>query len=101
MQYYSSNPGADRDKAHPLVRTNPRRIGADNVDQQHALVQDTIVTQVMRQGERDAGACRGEDRSRSRQANWGVCQDPADELVFPLAQSRALLFEEQIPRSPR
>src|ERR1700730_1044014 len=70
-----------------------RRIGADDVDQQHTLVQDPIVAQVMGQGERDAGACRGEDRSRSRQANWRGRQEPDDELLLRLAQSPAPLFE--------
>src|SRR5262249_10954263 len=67
---------------------------------QHALVQNAVVPQVMRQSERNARACRTEDSSRPRQPNGRVVQNPIDEIVLALSHSRALLFEEQIPGSP-
>ena len=54
----------------------------------------------MCQREWDPGACCAEDRSRSGQPDRWVCQDPFDEIALSLTQSGALLFEEQVPRSP-
>src|SRR6516162_11355033 len=59
-----------------------------------------LCPQVMCQREWDPGACCAEARSRSGPPDRWVCQDPFDEIALSLTQSGAVLFEEQVPRSP-
>ena len=56
MKRHAGDPGADRRQLDTLVGIDARRVGGDDRDQQHALVQHAIVPQVVGQGERDAGA---------------------------------------------
>jgi hypothetical protein len=78
-----------------------RHVAADRRNQQHALVQNAIVPDVMRQGERYARRARGEDRGGSRQAHGRVLEHPFDELVLALPHPDALTLEQLVPRFAR
>src|SRR5260370_26620373 len=97
------NPGdacTNRRELYALVRLDARRIAADRRDQQYALVQNAIVPQVMRQGERYARASRREDRSGSRQAEGRVLEHPFDEPVLAPPPLGALGPQHLVPPPP-
>ena len=93
-------PATDRGDLDALSWIHTWRIGADGRDQQHALMQNAIVLQVMGQAERDAGAGRGEDGGRPGSAQWRVGEDPSDKLVFALPKFGASALEQQPTGSP-
>ena len=65
MKDDAGDSGANRYQPDALLRLHSWRIGGDGGDQQRTLMKDAIMPQVMRQAERDARACCGEDRCRS------------------------------------
>src|SRR5260370_41973570 len=95
------NPGdacPNRREPYALVRLDARRIAADRRDQQYALVQNAMVPQGMRQGERDARASRREDRSASRQAEGPALAHPFDAPVLAPPRLGAAVAQQPAPR---
>ena len=58
IQQHAGDAGADRHQLDALLRRYPRLIGCDDGDQQHTLVQNPIMTQMVRQRERDTRSSR-------------------------------------------
>jgi hypothetical protein len=69
-----------------LMRCSGSTRSVDGGDQQHTLMQDAIMPQIMRQAERDACARGREDRHRSRRGNIS-CQAEY-QVVGGLSQGR-------------
>src|ERR1700692_4878050 len=69
IKQHAGDAGADRHQLDALLTIYPRLISCDDGDQQHALVQDAVMSQVMRQGEWYAGARGREDCRRAGQAD--------------------------------
>jgi hypothetical protein len=85
VKQHSDDAGADRHQLDALLRRYPRLIGGNGGDQQHTLMQDAIMAQVMRQGERDACARGRENRCRPGQPNGRRVKHPCNEVFLALA----------------
>jgi hypothetical protein len=99
MQGNLGNPGAARGELYSQLRIDARRVAADCRNEQHTLVQNAVVPQVVRQGERYARSAGREDRGGPREADGRVFEHPFDELALALPHPDALLLEQPLPGS--